>query len=87
MKKILSLSALLFAVLLFTACTRSNTAETNGRASASPQANTATDTKSATTSAVATFAPTSDEDVKAIDKSMDQVNFNDYSDSSLNDLK
>ena len=58
----------------------------------SPSSSTTTNSTSrpqavASSSAIPTFAPTNDEDVKAMDKMMDQVNLNEYSNDSLKDLQ
>ena len=90
MKKNLVLITLLLITTIFAGCTQTK----KSTASPSSQNNTAQravptiePVKTASSAALPTFAPTSDEDIKAIDKSMDQVNFNDYSDKSLDDLK
>ncbi len=88
MKKSVAIITILTTCVIFTGCTQTKTQ--TPKESISPRSETKdkqVTQATPTPSALATFAPTNDEDIKTIDKNLDQVNYNDYSDKSLDDLK
>lgn len=88
MKKIVALCTVFLMALALSACTKTTTSSTvNSQSPSNAQESDKSMTVTASGSATATFAPTNDEDIKAMDKTIDQVNFNDYSDKALDDLK
>jgi ABC-type molybdate transport system substrate-binding protein len=87
MKKIVVLCSILLMAIALSACTNANKTTVNSPTPSPAGQSNDSLTITASGSATATFAPTSDEDIKSIDKTMDEVNLNDYSDKALDDLK
>lgn len=92
MNKKLAITTLALAAIVLTGCSNNKPAASTQKQNTTQvqqqqQANAQTQKTSPSPTIIPTFAPTNDEDVKAMDKMMDNVDYKEYSDTSLDDLK